>query len=479
MPKKNATQENAVKTAAELEMTLADGLSIARTVRVYALPYYTRDGADTEYLISNPNPTAVGVQLVVIGKECKVAKKLEFTLKPNCTRSVRLRAIVPEHAAFCGVIVKESQLVIHLLYARADDIAIVGGELAGQDNLFIWRNERSRTYGFGYRTEPLGNDKMSGAVFVSNPHSVNLTGQIIFFGQRCEAVAKKRISIKPGCTQEFPFPPKDFGYGLISVSAQAVINVLHFADSAKGLTAAELVGESNLVTAPTEPPTQPRTKVLFDDTHDCRPGVTGDWTQYEAAIVAAGNTVAHHTAATVTLTALQRHDVFVVTIPRVRYSAAEKQAIVDYVNGGGGLLVVQDFGNAPWSVPTREILNLFGASDDNNMMEDPTNPFTPGQFAHVVFDAGRNFLPHPIVSGLKSFHVNAASTLSGGSGWATVVETDDDSNPARRPAVLARAFGSGRVVAFGDSNTWANHLIADLENRRFGVRCIEWLLFKI
>ncbi len=478
MPKKSSSQKKAAPAVGLRELKLADNILAARTLRAYALPYYTRDGADTEYLISNPNPNTVSVQVMVFGKECKVTKKLEFELKSNCTRSIRLRAIEPEHAAFCLVLVKEGELIIHLLYARKDDIAIVGGELAGRDNLYEWKNEKSRTYGFGYRTAPLGHDKMGGSVFVSNPNGATLTGQIIFYGQNCKPVEKKRVSIKPGCTQEYPFPKDDFGYGLIDVSAQAVINVLHFADSAKGLTTAELVGESNQVTVPSEPP-PPRSKVLFDDTHGCRPGAVGDWTQYEAAIVGAGYTVAHHTAATVTLAALQQYHVFVVAMVHASYTAAEKQAIVDFVNGGGGLLIVQDFGNAPWSVPTREVLNLFGANDDNNFMQDPTNHFSPGQFDDVVFDYQRNFLPHPIVNGWKSFHVDAASSLSGGAGWATVVETDDDSTPSRRPAVIARPFGSGRVVAFGDSNTWANHLIANLENKTFGVRCIEWLLFKI
>ena len=287
---------------------------------------------------------------MVFGKECRITKKLEFDLKPNCTRSIRLRAIEPEIAAFCVVLVKEGELIIHLLYARKDDIAIVGGELAGRDNLYEWKNEKSRTYGFGYRTAPLGHDKMEGSVFVSNPNGATLTGQLVFYGQNCKPVDKKRVSIKPGCTQEYPFPKDDFGYGLIEVSAQAVINVLHFADSAKGLTTAELVGESNQVTVPSEPP-QPRSKVLFDDTHGCRPGAVGDWTQYEAAIIAAGYTVAHHTAASVTLAALQQHHVFVVATVRSSYTAAEKQAIVDFVNGGGGLLIVQDFGNAPGLCP--------------------------------------------------------------------------------------------------------------------------------
>jgi len=79
-------------------------------------------------------------------------------------------------------------------------------------------------------------------------------------------------------------------------------------------------------------------------------------------------------------------------------------------------------------------------------MDDAMHCFTPGQTDDVVFDYVRNFLPHPIVNGWKSFHVDAATSLSGAA-WTTVVETDDDATPVRRPAVLARGFGAGRLVA--------------------------------
>ena len=478
MPISRKTSGKVGKVVDPGAMKFADGLLALRMIRAYAVPYYTLKGSETEYLISNANSAAVDVTVAVFGKDCRLQKRLELNIKPNCTVSVRLRAIVSDQAGFSIVLAKGAEIVIHLLYYREGDTALSGGELAGRDNLYEWKRETSRTYAFGYRSRPLGHDTLNGSVFVSAPHRSVLMGMIVFYGRDCKPVQKKRIRIKPGCTEHYDFPKQDFGYGLIRVSAQAVINVLHFAASARGLAAAELVGESNRVTVPIEPPL-PRSKVLFDDTHRCRPGVTGDWTLFESAITGAGYSVAHYTAPAVTLAALQRYDVFVIAIPRAGYTATEKKAIADFVNNGGGLLVVQDFGNAPWCAPTREILNHFGANDDNDTMQDPTNCFNPGQFDDVVFDYQRNFYPHPIVNGWKMFHVDAAASLSGDSSWTTVVETDDDSTPPRRPAVIVRAFGAGRIVAFGDSNTWANHLIGNLENEKFGVRCIEWLLFRI
>jgi hypothetical protein len=458
--------------------SLAAPIVLSSPKLVYALPYYTRAGVDTEYLVSNPNPAPISGTLAVVGRDCRVVKQIRFRLAPSCTQSFRLRPIVPDHAGH-SLLVSDGPVIPHLLYYQDAQLLLVGGELANRGNVLAGKDaERSRTYGFGYRAAGLGSTPVAGSLFTSNPLATPLSGTLVFYDQRCREAARARFRMKPGCTREFPFPAGRFGYGLIQVSQQAVLNVLHTAPSPRRLAAALLLGEGDRVDAPVEPP-QRRRRVLFDDTHACRPGAVGDWTQYEAALAAAGCIVAHHGAAPVTLAALQQHDAFVVASPRAPYTAAEKQAMVDFVSAGGGVLVVQDFGNAPWSVPTREILNLFGTSDDNNFAQDPTNCFTPGQFDDVVFDEARNFHPHPIVTGVTSFHVDAAASLSSGPGWTTVAETDDDSTPARRPMLGARSLGSGRVVAFGDSNTWADHLIGNLDNRRLGVRCVEWLLFRI
>jgi hypothetical protein len=472
MPTAKSEKKPKIKNKAHL---LADRLEIPRLQSGYALPYYTRQGIDTEFLISNPNMGVVTGTLIVFGRECRVVEKLRFDLGPNCTQSFFIRPIVPDHAGHV-ILVASLPVIPHTLYHLEEQV-VVGSALADRDNLFRWSpDEKARTYGFGYRALPLGAGTLDGSVFVSNPNSTTLTGLIAFFDQRCELAERKEIAIEPGCTEEYPFPQGRYGYGRIQVSNQAAINVLHFVRDGRSLAAAELLGEANRLEGPPEPP-KPGTKILFDDTHGCRPGLIGDWTDYEAALTGAGYTVAHYNAATVTLADLQNYDVFVISMARSYYSNAEKQAISDFANGGGGVMVVQDFGNAPWTLPTRDILNMFGANDDNNIVTDPTN--NDGNPGWVIFDYQRNFLPHPITNGWKSFRVDAVCSLSGGGGWTTIVETDDDSTPVRRPVVLGRGFGSGRVLAFGDSNTWANHLLGAYENQLFGIRCAEWLLFQI
>jgi hypothetical protein len=452
------------------------GIKTLRSKVAMALPYFTRDGGDCEYIFSNPTASPIGADLIVFGKECTIAKRFESTIRPQCSKSFQIRPVVADHAGH-SVLISTGQLIAHILYLNKG-LIVSGGELAGNDNLSQWReNEKSRTYGFGYRTSPLGNDSMSASVFVSNPSNTLLTGLVNFFDARCETADRRKFRVKPWCTIELKCPANTYGFARITLSHKAVMNVLHFSKAMKGLTAAELLGEIHQIDMPVDSP-QPGTKVLFDNTHQCRPGAVGDWTIFAQELTSAGVTVSQHTSGAVTASVLNQHHAFVIAMARVSYTQSEKDAIVDFVNRGGGLLISQDFGNAPWSPPTREILNLFGANDDNNTAQDPTNNDNSNS-TNIVFDSSRNFYAHPITSGISDFSVGATATLSGGGGWNTVAETDDDSTPVRSPALIARAFGQGRVVALGDSNIWADHMIGVRQNKDLGVRCVKWLLFSI
>jgi hypothetical protein len=449
--------------------------------RGYALPYYTRDGGDTEYLISNPGPGSVTGSLLVFGPECRpVGEPIRIRVDPNCTQSVRVRPIVPEHAGH-AILDVDRPLVISILYLRRDDLALVGNALAGSDAIVgMLPGPAAKTYAFGYRTLPLGTDTLDGSLFVSNPSATYLGGALTLFDERCQSLGTKRISIPPGCTREFPFPPGHFGYGRVRVLAPAVLNLLHFSASAGGLTAAELLGDANQVQ---EPP--PGAGILLDYTHGCRVAATGDMTMWESAVAAAGNTVDRLTTPPVTLAALQPYRAFVVVMPLVAYTPAETQAISDFVNVGGGLLIAQDYGidpafggPAPWSWPTRSVMGAFGLVDDNNLVTDAAHN-DAGFPGRVVFEASRCFRPHPVVTGLTAVSVDATCTFSSAAGWTTIVETDADAVPPNQPVLVERSVSSGRVLVFGDSNTWTDSEIGKYDNQAFGVRCADRVLFKI
>lgn len=455
----------------------------ARGPAGYAIPYYTRDGGDTEYLISNPGPGAVNGSLVLYDAKCRPAgRPVPVKLAPQCTQSVLVRPIVPDNAGH-SVLSVDGPLLISILYTRAGDLAVVGNALVGSDALVPWApGTKHKTYGFGYRTLPPGSDTLDGSLFVSNPGTTNLAGLLTPFDERCQRLSPQKFAVKPGCTRELVLPAGHYGYGLIRVSVPAVLNLLHFAKSAGGLTAAELLGEPNAVREP--PP--PGAGLLIDYTHGCRGVATGDTGAWEAALTAAGHKVDHLTAPAITYAALQPYKAFAVMMPRTGYSYAETQAILDFVNAGGGLLVAQDFGvdpamggPMPWSWPVRSVLGAFGLIDDNNLALDALHNDGPVG-GHVIFsDAQHCFAAHPIVSGLKSIVNDATCTFSTAAGWTTVVETDADAVPPNQPVTVERSVGAGRVVVLGDSNVFTDVEQPKYDNAAFTQRCVERVLFKI
>lgn len=446
----------------------------------YALPYYTRNGADTEYLFSNPSAVTVTGKLVAFGPKCQpVGEPVAIKVGPHCTQSVRMRAIQPDHAGHV-VVTAQKPLVATILYVR-EDLAVVGNAIAGPDAGTVSTTAKRATYGFGYRTLPLGPDTLDATLYVSNPATAPLAGLLNVYDQKCQRLEPVKFSVRPGCTRELPLPAGHFGYGQVRVGGPAVLNLLHFAKSAGGLTGAELLGDAQRVQEP--PPLG--SGLLIDYTHGCRGAASGDTGPWEAAIVAAGNTVDHLLTPPITAAALQPYRALAIIMPRTGYTSAETQAISDFVQAGGGLLIAQDYGvepglggPMPWSWPVRSVLGIFGLIDDNNIALDALH-CDSGIPGNVVFDAQRSFNAHPVVAGLKSVSVSATCTFSTAAGWSTVIKTDTDSTPADQPVLVEQAFGAGRVLVFGDSNTFSQYEFAKYDNTTFGVRCAERVLFKI
>ena len=157
---------------------------------------------------------------------------------------------------------------------------------------------------------------------------------------------------------------------------------------------------------------------------------------------------------------LSRYKVFVVCEPNIRFTAAEKTAILNWVNAGGGLLMIgnhagSDRNNDGWDPPAiwndlmlnNEVQNdPFGFSFDNTTFTQTTsnvvasaNPITGGPKGTVTqfqFNGGTTMTLRPTVNGT----VRGLVYKTGSS--------QDNSN-----AMVAYVqYGNGRVVAIGDSS---------------------------
>lgn len=215
----------------------------------YALPYYTRDDGDTEYLIANPGPSPVHGNAYIFGPDCSlVGDPIRLDIAPHCARSIRFKTIVPNVAGH-AILAVDGRLSIGLFFERQRDSAVVANSLGGHDQLVEWVSPPIRkTYGFVYRARPFGSDSLEASIFVSNPNATRIGGLLTLYDWRCESFGSLKFSIAPDCTREFKLPAGQFGCGEIRVLTPAILHLVHYAASASytanatGLTSSELLG---------------------------------------------------------------------------------------------------------------------------------------------------------------------------------------------------------------------------------------------
>ncbi len=182
--------------------------------------------------------------------------------------------------------------------------------------------------------------------------------------------------------------------------------------------------------------------------------------QYSVKTLPAGNTITYGTGGALDL---QNFDEFVLPEPNVVLSAAEKSAVMRFVQNGGGLFLVSDHtgsdrNNDGWDSP--EIINdlmtnngvdntdPFGfsvdlkniSSDHPVAIADATNPVLNGAFGtvkHSLIANGTTFTLKPA----DNANVKGLAYLS-------------TSSPGNSNAFFVTStFGSGRVAIWGDSST--------------------------
>ncbi len=190
---------------------------------------------------------------------------------------------------------------------------------------------------------------------------------------------------------------------------------------------------------------------------------TGAVSAWAVALVKLGNsveTLPAGTALTYGNTAnpqdLANYTVFVVDEPNKRFTTAEKTAILQFVQAGGGLFMIADHNisdrdNDGWDSPkiwndlmtTNSVqANPFGISYTLNSISETTSNVKTG--ANPVLNGSQG-----IVSQLK-YSAGATMTTSG---TAQPLIWRGSSSQGTSNVMLATAtFGSGRVVALGDSS---------------------------
>jgi hypothetical protein len=179
------------------------------------------------------------------------------------------------------------------------------------------------------------------------------------------------------------------------------------------------------------------------------------------------------------------------------FSEAECDAVRDWVQEGGSLLLITD--HAPFGSAAQALANRFGVDMSKGYTSDPSN--SEGGETSLVFTRKNNLLgDHAIMKGRDdSERINRIQTFTGQSlkGPAgsvailklgdTAVDAGDDGNPksaAGRAQGIAFPFGKGRVVVMGEAAELSAQRIGNerfgmnvpgLDNRQMALNIMHWL----
>jgi hypothetical protein len=188
---------------------------------------------------------------------------------------------------------------------------------------------------------------------------------------------------------------------------------------------------------------------------------------------------------------LADHDVLVIKVPTARYSRDEVQAVVRFVERGGGLLLVGDHTNVFKSgTYLNDIARHFGFTFRHDLL------FGTGASAYDQLYV-RPRVPHPVVQHLPPTDFAVSCSIDPGRSWGRAVIREAGlwsmppayhienyhPFPQHRPEIRYGAFiqlwstryGKGRVLAFTDSTIFSNFCTFQPGKAELMRGMIDWL----
>jgi hypothetical protein len=196
---------------------------------------------------------------------------------------------------------------------------------------------------------------------------------------------------------------------------------------------------------------------------------------------------------------------------RPGFSYTEVLALVDYVNAGGGLLLITESSNQDLHAELLQPLGLrFGFALPPVTVAEDREELLFSHLRPAMFRA-EPLGSHPITAGVHQVVVQAAGELRGPEGWRPLVEAPlgaewqvllrggrwaDRWDPkdvgnfqgdlkagakeltGARVLAAVRSLGKGRVAVVSDQSAWTDAMIGMEDNARFFSQLLDWVVGK-
>ncbi len=185
-------------------------------------------------------------------------------------------------------------------------------------------------------------------------------------------------------------------------------------------------------------------------------------------------------------------DIAVVAFPKNKIFTDEVDFLVRFVQSGGGLLMLAEWGGIFDNAKNLNILaRKFGITFNEDRVCDADNiqPTKAGRKrAHNIRITGLN-RNYPIVNQVQYFVMTSGCSINptyknqivawgGPRSWKDVdgdSEYDVGEQYGYVPVMVAAQYGSGRIIALGDGSVLANESFADPNHQQLALNIFSWL----
>jgi len=185
-------------------------------------------------------------------------------------------------------------------------------------------------------------------------------------------------------------------------------------------------------------------------------------------------------------------DIAVVAFPKEKIFTDEVDFLVRFVQSGGGLLMMAEWGGIFDNAKNlNKLARKFGLTFNEDRVCDADNiqPTKAGRKrAHNIRITGLN-RNYPIVNQVQYFVMTSGCSINpsyknqivawgGPRSWKDVdgdSEYDVGEQYGYIPVMVAAQYGSGRVVALGDGSVLANELFSDPNHQQLALNIFSWL----
>jgi Family of unknown function (DUF6421) len=159
-----------------------------------------------------------------------------------------------------------------------------------------------------------------------------------------------------------------------------------------------------------------------------------------------------------------------------RLSHEELDAVVEFVRGGGGLIVLGETEHDKYGNNLNDLLARFGIALESRTVQDYEHHHkeTPSWILADLEDGANGDADVDLLSRVHSACFYRAGTLSLTNGGRVIARTSDAAAPPGAPLAAIASHGEGHVVVLADSDLFGDDCIADLDHRALWLNLVYW-----